>query len=90
MVAMMQKDKFGPWNPGISSTIPERLVPQASLFDASNSFVSWSQAKELSVITGLKPTELAVTRPERMALHPVLIRVTTQLYVPDGPNYADI
>ncbi|MEP2029239.1 MAG: hypothetical protein ABJI96_11105 [Paracoccaceae bacterium] len=82
--------EYGPWNPGLSSTIPNRLMPRVTLFDPANSFVSWKEAKELSDAIGLKPQELAVTRPERLALHSVLIRVTSQLYVPDGPNYADL
>ena len=84
------KEEFGPWNPGLSSTIPKRLMPQVTLFDPRHSFVSWEEAQALSDGTGLKAQELAVTRPERLALHSVLIRVTSQLYVPDGPNYADL
>ena len=83
------KEEFGPWNPGLSSTIPKRLMPRVTLFDPRYSFVGWEEADALSHIIGLQPTELAVTRPERLALHSVLIRVTSQLYVPDGPNYAD-
>ncbi len=81
---------YGPWNPGLSSTIPSRLMPRVTLFDPRHSFVGWDEAKELSDATGLKPEELAIIRPERLALHSVLIRVTSQLYVPDGPNYADL
>ena len=65
-------------------------MPRVTLFDPRHSFVSWEDAQALSEGTGLKPQELAVTRPERLALHSVLIRVTAQLYVPDGPNYADL
>lgn len=83
-------EEFGPWNPGLSSTIPNRLMPRVTMFDPRHSFVGWAKAKELSDATGLKPEELAITRPERLALHSVLIRVTSQLYVPDGPNYADL
>lgn len=81
---------YGPWNPGLGSTIPNRLMPRVTLFDPRHSYVEWAQARELSDATGLKPEELAITRPERLALHSVLIRVTSQLYVPDGPNYADL
>ncbi|MEM9433762.1 MAG: hypothetical protein AAGA12_07555 [Pseudomonadota bacterium] len=82
--------EFGPWNPGLSSTIPNRLMPRVTLFDPRYSFVAWDKVSELSEATGLKPAELAITRPERLALHSVLIRVTSQLFVPDGPNYADL
>lgn len=78
------------WDPGLGSTIPDRLMARVTLFDPAHSFVAWRKAKDLSDAIGLKPQELAVTRPERLALHSVLIRVTSQLYVPDGPNYADL
>lgn len=65
-------------------------MPRVTLFDPRHSFVTWHEAKELSDAVGLPPKDLAITRPERLAFHSVLIRVTSQLYVPDGPNYADL
>lgn len=65
-------------------------MPKVTLFDPAHSFVTWDEARALSDGIGLTPQELAVTRPERLALHSVLIRVTSQLTVPDGPNYADL
>jgi len=59
----------GPWSPGLTSTIPDRLMPRATLFDPENAFVSWEEAKAQSDLTGLKPAELATFRPERHALH---------------------
>ena len=82
------EEEFGPWNPGLNSSIPKRLMPRVTLFDPRHSFVGWGEAEELSEVTGLKPEELAIIRPERLAFHSVLIRVTSQLYVPDGSNYA--
>lgn len=89
-MATRDNTEFGPWSPGLNSTIPNHLMPRVTLFDPQYSFVSWDEAKELSEATGLKAQELAVTRPERLALHSVLIRVTSSLWVPDGPNYADL
>jgi len=65
-------------------------MPRASLFDPANALVTWEEARETSEMTGLKPTELATFRAERHALHQVLIRVTVETHVPDGPNYADL
>ena len=81
--------QFGPWAPGLSSTIPAHLMPRVTLFDPANGSVTWAEAKSLSDTISLKPQDLAVFRPDRLALHHVLIRVTAQLHVPDGPNYAD-
>ena len=65
-------------------------MPRASLYDPANATVSWVEAEEASELTGLKPIELATFRPARHALHHVLIRVTVETHVPDGPNYADL
>ena len=51
------EETFGPWNPGLNSTIPERLMPRATLFDPAHGFVSWDAARALSDVTGLKPVE---------------------------------
>ena len=80
----------GPWNPGLSSTIPERLMSRVTLYDSKNSTVSWDEARSLSDVTGVKPQAMATFRPERLAMHNVLIRVSGELHVPDGPNYADL
>ena len=80
----------GPWNPGLRSTIPERLMPRATLYDPANSIVGWDEARSLSELIGLPPTVLATFRPERLALHHDIIRVAGQLHVPDGPSYSDL
>lgn len=52
----------GPWNHGIESAIPSRLMHRATLFDPRNSNPSWEQARELSDVTGLAVEELAAFR----------------------------
>ena len=41
-------------------------------------------------MTGLAPVELVVFRPERLALHELLIRVTADFVVPDGSRIEDL
>jgi hypothetical protein len=65
-------------------------MPRATLFDPAHTLVDWDTAKTLSDMTGLKPLVLATFRPERLALHHVVIRVTAETHVPDGPAYADL
>ena len=65
-------------------------MPRASLFDPANALVTWAEAEEAAELTGLKPIELATFKADRHALHQVLIRVTVEIHVPDGPNYADL
>lgn len=48
------------------------------------------QANELQDLTGLVASELVAFRPERLALHEVLIRVTADLSVPDGTRIEDL
>ena len=79
----------GPWNPGLSSTIPERLMPRVTLYDPRNGTVGWDEARSLSKVTGFPPERLATFRPERLALHHLLIRITADLHVPDGSRYTD-
>jgi hypothetical protein len=75
--------EFGPWNPGIRSELPRRLVPLSTIFRPENVFTSVEYADELHDFSGLSPQELATFRPSRLVLHELLIRVTADLSVPD-------
>ncbi len=78
------------WNPGISSSIPPHLKPLITLFQPDNGAVSYHAACEASRLCGLPETELACLSVDRLIIHELLLRVTSDLYVPDGPNYADL
>ncbi|MEQ8666544.1 MAG: hypothetical protein RIC16_12565 [Rhodospirillales bacterium] len=78
------------WDPGLESTIPGELMPQVTLFRPENAFISYAEARELAEFCGLTPADVAFFRPERLIVHELLIRVTADLYVPDGPNYEDL
>ncbi len=81
---------FDAWNPGLDSEIPARLMPLATLYRPENSTVDYAQAREAATFCGLEPRVMIATRPDRLVLHELLIRVTADLTVPDGPNYADL
>ncbi len=81
---------FGPWNPGIESQVPERLLHLCTLFRPEHAFTDAAKARELKDLTGLDYCDLAALRPERLALHEVLIRVTADLAVPDGEKVEDL
>ncbi|HEY2864289.1 MAG TPA: hypothetical protein VGK37_11780 [Casimicrobiaceae bacterium] len=83
-------ETFGPWHPGIESQVPAHLRHLCTIFRPENGFVDIAQAAELQDLTGLDPSELVVFRPERLALHEVLIRVTADLSVPDGTKIEDL
>lgn len=78
------------WNPGLQSDIPQPLCSKVTLFCEKNATVSYVEALELADLTGLKALELASLRPERLVTHALLVRVTADLTVPDGPNYEDL
>ena len=83
-------EKPGPWNPGISSAIPERYLPLATIYRPENVTTTLQQVRELADFTGLAPHSLVTFRPERLIVHEVLIRVMADLSVPDGKVYEDL
>jgi hypothetical protein len=85
-----ERSDLGPWNPGIKSQLPAAFLPLATIFRADNVFTGVEEAHERSAFTGLDPEEHVAFRPERLAVHEVLIRVTADVSVPDGPNYEDL
>lgn len=88
---MTPSDKeFGPWNPGIESRVPKELRHLATIFRAENVFTSIAAAGELRGLTGFNLSELVVFRPQRLALHELLVRITADFAVPDGTRIADL
>ncbi len=83
-------DEFGPWNPGIESQVPKELRQLATIFRAENVFTSVAAASELRGLTGFSLSELVVFRPQRLALHELLVRITADFAVPDGTQIADL
>jgi hypothetical protein len=83
-------DQFHAWNPGLRSDIPAALLPCITLYDPRNAHVTFDEAKSAADFCGLKPQDMAFFTVRRMAMHEILIRVTADLHVPDGPNYEDL
>jgi hypothetical protein len=82
--------EFGPWNPGIESQVPKQLRHLATIFRPENVFTSLAAAAELRGLTGFNLSELVVFRPQRLALHELLVRVTADFAVSDGTRIADL
>ena len=78
------------WNPGLSSDIPTALWPTVTLFRQENATVSHAEASELSDLTGIGVLELISLRAERLVVHALLVKVTADLTVADGPKYAEL
>lgn len=84
------ENRFTAWNPGLTSELPSKLLHQATLYRAENSDIGYDEAKQAADFCGLKPEEMIAFKVERLAMHDILIRVTAELFVPDGPNYEDL
>ena len=80
-------EHYHAWNPGLNSTIPPHLLPLITLFRPENGSVSYKQAKEAADFCGLATETLCGLSVKRLIIHEVLIRVTADLSVPDGPSY---
>jgi hypothetical protein len=80
----------GPWNPGLQSQIPKELLPLCTIFRSENVYTGMASAEELHAMTGFDLSELVMFRPQRLALHELLIRVTADFTVPDGSQIGDL
>jgi hypothetical protein len=87
---MLPGSEFGPWNPGIQSQVPKELLHLATIFRAENVFTSMASAAELRGLTGFGLSELVAFRPQRLALHELLVRITADFAVPDGTRIEDL
>jgi hypothetical protein len=81
---------FHAWNPGLEPGLPRAMRPFATLFRPENVSLSYPEILELSDLSGLPATQIAPFRPERLAVHEVLIRVMADISVPVGEVYADL
>ncbi len=88
--AAPREHTFDHWNPGISSRIPREIRHLATLYRPENVFTELARADELADLTGLPGSELVAFRPERLALHELLIRVTADIAVSDGSRIEDL
>ena len=80
----------GPWNPGLHSQVPREWRSLATILRPENVATGIAAAEELQSLTGLPLSELVVFRPQRLALHELLIRVTADFAVPDGTQIGDL
>jgi len=84
------EEAFGSWHPGLASRMPREWLPLATSFRPENVFGDLAAVEELAGLTGLPRIELVAFRPQRLALHELLIRVTADFVVPDGSRIGDL
>jgi hypothetical protein len=81
---------YSAWNPGLQSDIPWPLLRLATIFRPQNVLTDLDHVHEVADVAGLAVEDLVVFRPERLVVHELLIRVTADLSVPDGPRQEDL
>jgi hypothetical protein len=84
------RNEAGPWNPGLQSQVPSDLRSLCTIYREANVSTSPAAAAELRLLTGLPEAELVAFRPRRLLLHELLVRVTADFSVPDGPRIEDL
>ena len=87
---MTAMDGADAWNPGIQSPMPPELRHLCTIFRPDNVLTSVEAADELYDLTGIAATELVAFRPQRLALHELLVRITADYAVPDGARIEDL
>ena len=78
------------WHPGVASRIPREIRHLATIYRPENVYTAVTQAEELQDLTGLPASELVAFRPQRLALHELLVRVTADFSIPDGDRIEDL
>jgi hypothetical protein len=72
------------WNPGLESDIPPAWRELETIHRTENVFTRLADVLEISKFTGLPPEELVTFRPERLALHELIVQVNAGLVIPEG------
>ncbi|EFL87525.1 hypothetical protein [Ahrensia sp. R2A130] len=62
----------------------------STVFRAEHVETNFAEATELAEFSGLKAEETVAFRLERLIVHELLVRVTADLSVPDGPEYEQL
>lgn len=87
---MIPLDDSDAWNPGIQSPVPSELRHLCTIFRPEHALTNVKAADELHDLTGIAATDLVAFRPQRLALHELLIRVSADWAVPDGAQIGDL
>ena len=77
-------DDCSAWNPGVGTGVPGEYRALETIFRPEWVSSRQPEIEELAGLTGLPHEELTVFRPQRLALHELIIRVTADIAVPEG------
>lgn len=77
------------WNPGVGTGIPGEFRALETIFRSECVCAGVEEIDEFASLTGLPHEELTVFRPQRLALHEIIIRVTADIAVAEGDEEED-
>ena len=78
--------EYSAWNPGLDSDIPSAFRSLETIHDPRNVSSTIAEIDELSELTGMTPAELVAFRPERLALHETIVRISSEILVQEGED----
>jgi len=78
------------WDPGLESNIPPDYRKLETIYRPENVSTRIEDVDEISAQTGLSPQELVLFRPERLALHELIVRVTADILVLEGEDETEL
>lgn len=77
-------DGCSAWDPGVTSGVPREFRSLETIFRRESVLTDIDQVWEFARWTGLPHEELSAFRPQRLALHELIIRVTADIAVAEG------
>ena len=82
-------DGCSAWNPGVGTGVPAAFRALETLFRPECVFGTHAEVAELFELTGLPHEELTAFRPQRLALHELIVRITADIAVDEGEQEED-
>ncbi len=83
-------DDCSAWNPGLESDIPPAYRKLETVYRPENVTTRIEDIDEISKQTGLNTQDLVVFRPQRLALHELIVRVTADILVQEGEDESEL
>ena len=77
------------WNPGVGTGIPAEFRALETIFRPQCVCAGIEEIDEFAALTRLPQLELTAFRPQRLALHEIIIRVTADITVAEGDEEED-
>ncbi len=86
----MKNAQYSAWNPGIETQIPQELRELETIYHPANVSSSIDEVNQLALETGLSPEELVVFKPDRLALHELIVRINADIVILEGEHEEDL